>query len=327
MAKLTAADRLARLLAIIPWVTSQDGPTIGEISQRFEYPPEELLADLSDVVFFVGVYPFTPDTLIEVELVEDRVWIRYADWFSRPLRLTSEQALALITAGRTVLAASGDDQSEPLLRGLAKLQAAVGAGGGAPIDVRLGDASEQVLASLRAASADARQIEIDYYSYGRDERSIRVINPRRVFADEGNWYVEAYCNRAEADRLFRVDRIVSASVQATTFATEPSTEPAMFANRDNLDTVTIDIAPTASWVATQYPNQGCEDLADGWTRVQLPVSAGPWLERLLLRLGPEARFDDDEVRAARSARAQATLRRYVTGEPQNRAPGRVGSSS
>ena len=311
MSRLTAADRLARLLAIIPWVTSQDGPTLDEISERFNYPRDALLADLSDVVFFVGVYPFTPDTLIEVELIDDRVWIRYADWFNRPLRLTSEQALALITAGRTVLAASGDDQSEPLLRALAKLQAAVGAGDGAPLEVRLGGANEDVLATLRASAAAHRVVEIDYYSYGRDQRSIRIIEPRRVFADTGNWYVEAHCRQAEDERLFRVDRIVGAVAGDETF-TPPHDrpEPVVFDHRNELDSVIIDVAPTQRWVASHYPNTAATELPDGWLRIELPVSAGAWVERLLLRLGPDARIADPELLSARSERAAAVLAKY-----------------
>ena len=46
------------------------------------------------VLFLVGVYPHTPDQLIEVVIEDDRVWIHYADWFARPLRLTPPEALA-----------------------------------------------------------------------------------------------------------------------------------------------------------------------------------------------------------------------------------------
>ncbi|MEZ5262215.1 MAG: hypothetical protein R2755_10685 [Acidimicrobiales bacterium] len=38
----------------------QEGPTIAEICARFGLTRSELLADL-DVVFMVGLYPFTPD--------------------------------------------------------------------------------------------------------------------------------------------------------------------------------------------------------------------------------------------------------------------------
>ena len=86
--KITAKDRMSRLVAAIPWIAAQDGASIDEISQRFNYPRKTLLADLQEVVFFVGVPPYTPDTLIQVTIDDDLVWIEYADWFARPMRLS-----------------------------------------------------------------------------------------------------------------------------------------------------------------------------------------------------------------------------------------------
>ena len=48
---------------------------------RFDYPRSQLVEDLTGVVFFVGVHPFTPDSMIEVDISDDEVQIRYADWF------------------------------------------------------------------------------------------------------------------------------------------------------------------------------------------------------------------------------------------------------
>ena len=72
---ITATDRMARLIAAIPWIVSQDGAAVDEISERFDYPRDLLLSDLQDVVFFVGVPPYSPDTLIEVTIDDDMVWI------------------------------------------------------------------------------------------------------------------------------------------------------------------------------------------------------------------------------------------------------------
>lgn len=78
-AKLTARERMTRLLAVIPWVVEQDGAPLDEISARFDYPRKQLVDDLTQVVLFVGVHPFTPDSMIEVDITDDRVQIRYAD--------------------------------------------------------------------------------------------------------------------------------------------------------------------------------------------------------------------------------------------------------
>ena len=57
-------------LSVIPWVAEHpDGALIDDIVERYAYPRAQLLDDLQDVVFFVGVHPFTPDSLIEVDRV------------------------------------------------------------------------------------------------------------------------------------------------------------------------------------------------------------------------------------------------------------------
>ena len=54
---ISAKDRMARLIAAIPWIVAQDGAAADEISERFDYPRDQLVKDLTDVVFYVGVPP------------------------------------------------------------------------------------------------------------------------------------------------------------------------------------------------------------------------------------------------------------------------------
>ena len=103
MPRISADERLRRLLALVPWVVAHDGPTIAEVCQRFGLTEDELISEL-DLVWCCGVHPFTPDSLIEVSTEDGRVWINYADWFDRPLRLTPEEGLALVAAGAALLA-------------------------------------------------------------------------------------------------------------------------------------------------------------------------------------------------------------------------------
>ena len=79
--------------------------------------------------------PSHPDQLVEVVIEDGRVWIHYAEYFERPLRLTPDQALALVTAGSGLLAVPGADPDGPLARGLAKLAETLGVTPGADIDI------------------------------------------------------------------------------------------------------------------------------------------------------------------------------------------------
>ena len=76
----------------------------------------------------------------------------------------------------------------------------------APVAVRLpGD--DDRLEDLRGAVERRRALRITYYTAGRDETTERVVDPMRVLVVGGRAYLEAWCRRPEAVRLFRADRI------------------------------------------------------------------------------------------------------------------------
>ncbi len=316
-ARLSAGDRLRRMLELVPWVMSQGGAELSEVAQRFDYPEAELREDLVKVLFVVGLHPFTPDELIEVMGLDeddndDWVTISNADYFSRPLRLSPGQALGLIGAGEALL--SDADPDGPLSRGLAKLAAGLGVSVGEDLAVSLGESADEWVEPLLAAAADRHRLRIRYFSYGRDQESDRVIHPFRVFSEMGNWYVQGHCRLAGGTRVFRLDRIKSLDVLDERFdPPEDMSTPSVFEARDTDPRVVLRLAPEASWVVEQYPLDQQMHLDGGGIEVTLPVSRVGRLERLLLQLGPqvELRHADPPV-AADQARlaARRVLTRY-----------------
>ncbi len=169
---------------------------------RFEVSERELERDL-ELLPMCGLPPYTADRLIDVSVIDGGVEIRLAEYFERPLRLTPAEGLALLAAGRALLSVPGSDADGPLATALAKLDDALGAPGSLAVDVGASDHLER----LQDATAHDERVEIDYYSFARDEMTTRVIDPWRVFHAFGTWYVAAWCHRAEGERLFRVDRV------------------------------------------------------------------------------------------------------------------------
>ena len=317
MSRLSAGDRLRRMLELVPWIMSQGAAELSEVSQRFDYPEPELREDLARVLFVVGLYPFTPDELIEVigldEESEGRwVSISNAEYFSRPLRLTPGQALGLIGAGKALL--SGADPDGPLSRGLAKLADGLGVSVGEDLAVSLGESADEWVEPLLRAADDHRQVRIRYFSYGKGQESERVIHPYRVFSELGNWYVRGHCQQAGGVRVFRIDRIRSLRVLDTPFDPPDETRaPAAFEARDGDPRVVLRLAPGATWAVEKYPTDDQVVLDSGEIDATMPVSQISRLERLLLQLGPQAelRRADPPV-AADQARiaAQRVLARY-----------------
>jgi proteasome accessory factor C len=286
----SSAQRLARLLAVVPWVVAHDGPTVDEVCERFRISERELVADLN-LLFMCGVYPYTPDALIEVDLDRGRVWVHFADWFRRPLRLSAPEGLALVAAGRAMLGvpATGNERPSALAGAVEKLETVLGAGGDDPLEIELGAASPDVLEALQKGLAERRKVLLDYYSFGRDETGTRLVQPWRVFSSGGHWYLLAWCEKVDAKRLFRVDRARSATLLAEHFDPPDDLGPVpVYESRADDPLVTLDLAPGAHWVAERYPNEGTDDLGEGVLRARLRVSSKAWLERLLLRAGPDA---------------------------------------
>lgn len=309
MPKLSAEARLHRLLALVPWVAAHDGPSVADVCARFGCTEDELIDDV-ELLFLCGLHPYTPDMLIEVDIADGRVWIRYAEYFSRPLRLTPAEGLALLAAGQVALATPGADPDGPLARGLRKLATALGVGDTEAVEVALGAAAAEVLSDLQDAAGRARQVELEYYSFGRDRWSQRVVDPYAVFSAGGQWYVAGWCHAVDDERLFRVDRVRRARVLESTF--DPPASPpdfAVYRPRPEDQRVTLELEPAGRWVVDQYPAESVEDLGGGRSRVTLAVSEQAWLERLLLRLGPAARVVGGDAAVGRAA-AYRLRRRY-----------------
>lgn len=308
----TAAAKMQRLLSMVPWIAAHDGPTVEEVCTRFDLTPAQLAADL-EVMWLVGLPPYTPDALIDVVQEGDRVWVHFADVFDAPQRLTPDQAVALLTAGASVLALPGADPDGALSRGVSKLSAVLGVDAEQVLDVDLGGAGAEVLSVLRQAVVEHRRVHLDYYSYGRDARTERDVDPYVIHAEDGSLYLLGHCHLAGDERRFRVDRIASADLLEATF-TPPvdHAEPAVFEPDDEDPRITLELDPAAAWVTEAYPVEHVEAIGAGRLRVTLAVAAEPWLARLLVGLGPQAAVvhAPDELRRAGARAAARILARY-----------------
>lgn len=264
-----------------------------EAAALFELSERELLDDL-DRLFLSGLPPYGPGDLIDVEIQDGRIWIRMADYFARPLRLTRSEALALYLRGTALAGTPGLAVAPALASALDKLAEGLGPEtlGGLPerVDAAGGGREVEQLGLLRQAAADHERLRIEYYAASTAEITVRDIDPEGVFFDLGNWYVVGWDHRSDSERLFRVDRI--RSVDGTGARFEPrglpgAGRPLYTPSRDDVE-VRLRLAPEARWVAEYYETTEQVELEDGRLEVALPAGRLEWLERLLLRLGPGA---------------------------------------
>jgi proteasome accessory factor C len=311
-----ASTRLRRLLVIVPYVVQHPGTRLEEISRLFEVGERELLEDLN-LLFVSGLPPYGPGDLIDVQVEEGRVWIAMAGYFSRPVRLTRSEALALYLKGKALLGAPGLHEAPMLASALQKIEQGLGQGMlenlAGRVEVGGGGHAAAALATVRLAVERQEQLDIEYYTAARDDLTTRRIDPEHVFSSIGNWYVVAWDHLAEAERLFRVDRMRSATPTGKSF--EPrglmGAGRPLYTRSSRDIPIRLVLAPSARWVAEYYEIERATERDDGALEVTLPANALAWVAKLILRLGGEATvLGPDELAEMVRDTAQRTLSLY-----------------
>ena len=211
----TAATRLSRLLALVPWLRAHDGVTIDEAAAHFDVTPEQLQNDLW-LLICTGRPGHMHGDLVDIQFWDEdgRITVVDAQTLDRPLRLSPDEAASLLVALRVLAQVPGPHDRVALAGATSKLEAAAGealaAADGVSVTVDT-TRDPAVSAAVTRALADGRRLHLTYVG-SLDERTEREVDPMRVLTLDGRTYLEAWCRRAEAVRTFRLDRIERAEV-------------------------------------------------------------------------------------------------------------------
>ncbi|MBA2896324.1 helix-turn-helix transcriptional regulator [Nonomuraea soli] len=305
-----AADRLPRLLALVPYLMSHPGAQVGEVAQVFGLSEKQLIDDLQ-LVWMCGLPGHTPGDLIDVSWDGGEIVIDNADTIARPLRLGIDEASALLVALRMIGAMPEVAQGDALPRVVAKLEQAAGAGAAAvsnqvEIDV---DATPDALPLVREALVRGRRVSLRYYVPGRDEVTPREVDPTRLVMADGRTYLEGWCYRAEGMRLFRLDRVMSVEVLDVPSSPPAEAEPidvtqGVFRPSPTDRLVELEVTAAGRWVAEYYPYEEATELGEGRLRITLRARDDDWVLKLMLRLGDTGRVVSPES-LAEKVRAEA----------------------
>jgi proteasome accessory factor C len=300
------------MLLMVPWLLESGGSTVTELASRFGVSEEDTVRDLN-LVMCCGVPPYGAEHMITVVLDDDGSVLAWkGPFFTRPMRLTPAEGFAVLAAGRTLLAVPGADEDGPLASALTKLEAALGSAGGS-VSVEL--ETPPLLTVLRSAVASRARLAVEHFSAWRDEVTSRTIDPYLVFSQEGRWYVVASDSLRGEIRHFRVDRMASATPTGEHFEIPdgaPTAPPdRVFPGGPDVVEAVVVVPPSGRWAAEAYDPLDIEELPDGRLRLQLTVSSERWLERLLLRLGPDAVVESPpELTGVGAAAARRLLEAY-----------------
>lgn len=317
---------LEKVLAILPVVQANQGIRVSELSRITGIPEAEIVTDLPDLVNLCGVPPYSPVDLVDLAVENDRVTIRFAEQFRRPVRLTLREALAVDMA----LAGCEEQEDGPFARAVAGIRAKLREAVSPEVAEELVKAGEgirlvhspglaaRLLGVIREAMNRQVEVRIEYFSRSRGRVEERTIQPYGFFEQGGHWYVVALAVERNEVRTFRADRIKSAvpterdfevredfdiSAYRTAGPPEPG-DPALAVS------LRFDAA-VARFAMEGFPAEAFKEAPDGSVVARVLTGSTPWLVAELMRWGGtvEVTSPPSLAREVRD-RALATLEIY-----------------
>ena len=317
----TSAERLQRLLALVPYVVSRRAVGLADTADAFGLTERELVDDLN-LLWCVELRDPDPYCPIDLSYEGGEIVVSQAESIGRPLRLAVDEASALLIALRMLADVPGLEDRSALSRLIAKLETAAGeaARPSAQVAVQVDrPTGDEAVAQIRDALARKQRLHLRYYVPGRDEATERDVDPMRLLVVEGRAYLEGWCRRAEGVRLFRLDRILGIEVLDVAAEVPAEAQPkdvdqGLFRPSEEDVHVVLEVSPGGRWVAEYYPTESVTELGDGRLRIQLRTPDIQWVRRLALRLGEDGRVvEPAELRAQIRDDAAAALAGYASG--------------
>ncbi len=314
-----ASDRLVRMLGIVAYLERHDDVPVEQLAAQFGVPPEQVMADI-DTLWVTGTPGYLPDDLIDFDAAsyeQGVVRLTESRGMTRPLRLGPREGVALLAALRSLAAlrpALDADRAAALDSVLAKVQAATGdATAAAPVEVELQvGPAPQVAAAIGTALAERRRLRLRYVD-ASDVVTERDVDPVRLVSEDDRSYLLAWSLAADAERLFRLDRVVEATVLAEAAQShDVAADADVFQPDASGELVTVRLAGRARWVAESVPVERTHERGDGSFEVELRVVQPAWLRHLLLQVADDV-LDVRPVEVAQdtAAAARAALDAYA----------------
>lgn len=301
-----AAERLSRLLALVPWLIVNDGISMEAAARHFNISVTQLEDDLN-LLICCGLPGYSHAELVDIQFWDDGlIHVLDPQTIGRPLRLSGDEATALLVALRMLEQIPGDHDRSALLSATVRITEAVGGAVDESVVVDAGvDARFADVVSAAIAGGDDLEI---HYGGASDAVSARTIAPLRTVSHDGRTYLEAYCRSAEAVRTFRMDRLIRAQVVPSggpVPGDAPTPEP-------GAPEMQAQVRVSAPWVAEALGACGPTVIEDGRIIVSVPVYDQVWLVRSILAMGGEAEvLTPAALRQAVSDAAAAALASYA----------------
>lgn len=306
-------NKLERLTAIL--LLLQDRPrTSEEIARHFEVSKRTILRDIQ-ALSEMGV----------PVIAREGVGGGYSlptDYRAVPLPLTAREVFLLLLALNAISQLSDTPYAAERASLVAKLRASLPPPQLAQVEPLLGAVSVEVpereqraphLDDLLAAVQARHWVVIAYDSAAR--RSRQHILPNKITTQNGYWYCQAFSAERQAERVYRVDRVVEVTSPSADFVAPPVPEPVPYDHPDHPEIV-VTLTPAGVRALEVDPQLGPivarQVDGSGVLRQRVPPSDLEWFARFFAGLGQEALVQaPPELRLRMQALGHWLLGRYA----------------
>ena len=174
---------------------------------------------------------------------------------------------------------------------------------------------------IATAVLKRKRLAIRHHNRERNEETTRTISPQHLVHYRGNWYVDAWCHKAEGVRSFSLDAIRSADLLDDKAKDVPKAELdlhfqsgyGIFAGKDVQWAKLRFTAERARWVSGEdwHPKQKASFEADGSYLLEVPYADDRELLMDILKFGPDVEVvAPAALRTKVKAALKAALGRY-----------------
>jgi predicted DNA-binding transcriptional regulator YafY len=267
-----------------------------------------------------------------IEFDRDAGGYKYSrDSFELPgLWFTPSELLALLAAQQLLEEAQPgllEGQLSPLKTRIEKIleQAHLGSGELAHRVKILRMAARQpdtrVFQTVAGATAQRKRLALGYHGRERDAVTEREVSPQRLTHYRDNWYLDAWCHKADGLRSFALDRIrgirtletAAMGIADTDLDRHFASAYGIFAGAPKHTATLRFTAERARWVAdeTWHPQQQGRWLEDGRFELAIPYADPRELILDILKYGPDVEVIAPEpLRAEVAQRLKAAAAQY-----------------
>ena len=295
--KSTPAEKAARMLDLVPYISSHQGISLRSLASEFGISESELLSDLN-ALWMCGDNRFD---LIELEFESGFVSIRNADTLNIVRSLSSQEIVAILL-GLELLAKNVPADRLDLLQTIAALSTKLGKGLEKTVEA-VPAISTETISIIEKALKSSRRIAIDYYTASEDRVTTRIVSPLEMYQSESREFLVGFCELTQSQRTFRVDQIKNISLL-------------------DQEAVPVDVTkiPTATIHATvslvrelrkSLETLGCDSQGND-SHVELLTFSPAWLTRTVIASGGAMiLIEPDAVRKEISIKAKSALDLYA----------------